>query len=77
MRAVDKIDRIYDFNVGQGGPIMRDKLWFFGSARAWSVNAPIADTFYVPQGDAGRLPGGTVAASRGSTISRSRARCSA
>ena len=50
LRAVDKIDRIYDFTVGQGGPIRRNKLWFFASARANSVNAPIADTFYVPQG---------------------------
>lgn len=52
LRAVDKIDRIYDFNFGQGGPIMRDKLWFFGSVRAWSVNAPIADVFY-PDGSQG------------------------
>lgn len=50
LRAVDKIERIYDFNFAQGGPIFRDKVWFFGSARAWSVNAPIADVFYVPQG---------------------------
>jgi hypothetical protein len=50
LRAVDKIDRIYDFTVGQGGPIRRNKLWFFVAARANSVNAPIADTFYVPQG---------------------------
>ncbi len=50
LRAVDKIDRIYDFNAALGGPIQRNKLWFFGSARAWSVNAPIADTFYVPSG---------------------------
>ena len=52
LRAVDRIDRIYDFNVGQGGPILRDKLWFFVSARAWSVNAPIADVFY-PDGSQG------------------------
>jgi hypothetical protein len=50
LRAADKIARIYDFNAGLGGPILRNKLWFFGSARAWSVNAPIADTFYVPAG---------------------------
>jgi hypothetical protein len=50
LRAVDKIDQIYDFNVGQGGPIKRNRLWFFASARAWSVDAPIADTFYVPAG---------------------------
>jgi hypothetical protein len=62
LRAVDKIERIYDFNVGQGGPIRRDKLWFYGSVRKWSVNAPIADTFYVP-------PGGTQAACQAGTIS--------
>src|SRR5256886_1589105 len=39
------IDRIYDFNVSEGGPVLRDRLWFFGTARQWSVNAPIAGTF--------------------------------
>jgi Carboxypeptidase regulatory-like domain/TonB-dependent Receptor Plug Domain len=52
LRAADKIERIYDFNFAEGGPILRDKLWFFGSARAWSVNSPIADTFY-PDGSQG------------------------
>ena len=46
LRAVGKVDRIYDFNAGQGGPILRDRLWFYASARAWSVDAPIADVFY-------------------------------
>ncbi len=50
LRAVDKIEHIYDINPAIGGPIKRDKLWFFASARFWGVNAPIADTFYVPTG---------------------------
>ena len=50
LRAVDKIERLYDFTFGQGGPIRRNKLWFFVAARANSVNNPIADTFYVPDG---------------------------
>jgi len=50
LRAADKIERIYDFNGSYGGPIKRDKLWFFASGRLNSVNAPIADTFYVPAG---------------------------
>jgi hypothetical protein len=50
VRAVDKIDKIWDFNFGLGGPILKDKLWFYGSARSWGVYAPIIDTFYVPQG---------------------------
>ncbi len=62
LRAVDKIQRIYDFNFGQGGPLKHDKLWFYASARKWSVNSPIADTFYVP-------PGGTQAACQAGTIS--------
>jgi hypothetical protein len=44
------IDRIYDFNLAAGGPIKRDKLWFFSSGRMWSVNAPVADTFVAPSG---------------------------
>ena len=39
------IDRIYDVNFSIGGPIKKDKLWFFTSFRKWSVNAPIAGTF--------------------------------
>ena len=39
------IERIYDFNFALGGPVKRDRLWFFTTARKWSVNAPIAGTF--------------------------------
>ena len=49
LRRAGGIDRIYDINAGIGGPIKRDKLWFFGSARAWSVDAPIANTFFTPE----------------------------
>jgi hypothetical protein len=27
------LDKVYDYNPGFGGPILRDKLWFFGTAR--------------------------------------------
>jgi hypothetical protein len=50
LRFVDKVDKIWDFNFGIGGPIVRDRLWFYGSARHWGVHTPIADTFYVPPG---------------------------
>jgi hypothetical protein len=29
------LKKLYDVSVGIGGPIVRDKLWFFGSARDW------------------------------------------
>ncbi len=28
-----KLDHVYDYNPGYGGPIMKDKLWFFVTAR--------------------------------------------
>jgi hypothetical protein len=50
LRAVDKITKIYEFSAGVGGPIKRDKIWYFAAGRLSGVHAPIADTFYVPQG---------------------------
>ena len=44
------VERIYDFNLAVGGPIKKDKLWFFTSGRMWSVDAPVADTFVPPSG---------------------------
>src|SRR6187402_2059781 len=38
-------DRIIDFTGTEGGPIMKDKLWFFASVRYFSVNNFIANTF--------------------------------
>lgn len=35
-----------DVNVAQGGPIVADKLWFFGSMRRWQVDKPITGSFY-------------------------------
>jgi len=38
------IDKIQDFTVGQGGPIRKDKLWFFASARDIRTNNFIGNT---------------------------------
>ena len=46
----DKISKIYDFNGSFGGPLKKDSLWFFTSARRWGVDAPIADTYFTPAG---------------------------
>jgi hypothetical protein len=55
--AVDKIDNFYEVNIEQGGPIMKDKLWFFGAFRRAHYDKPIANTFYVP-GSAASVPAG-------------------
>jgi hypothetical protein len=50
LRAADRIAKIYEFSGGFGGPVKRDKVWFFAAGRFSGVDAPIADTFYVPKG---------------------------
>ena len=47
--AVDKIDNFYEWNVEQGGPIIKNKLWFFGAFRRAKYDRPIANTFYTPE----------------------------
>ena len=48
--GVDKIDDFWEFNVEQGGPILKDKLWFYAAFRHARYDKPIANTFYTPAG---------------------------
>jgi hypothetical protein len=48
--AVDKIDNFYEVNIEEGGPIVKNKLWFFGAFRRAHYDKPIANTFNVPAG---------------------------
>jgi hypothetical protein len=50
VRAVDRVDNFYEFNAELGGPIMKDKLWFFGAYRKARYDKPIANTFDLPSG---------------------------
>jgi hypothetical protein len=43
--SVDQIGTYHDVDLTEGGPIKRDRLWFFGSGRLFTVNKPIASTF--------------------------------
>ncbi|HUQ86512.1 MAG TPA: carboxypeptidase regulatory-like domain-containing protein [Vicinamibacterales bacterium] len=45
LTAGNAIDRIIDYTASFGGPIKKDKVWFFTSARYFSVNNFIANTF--------------------------------
>jgi hypothetical protein len=40
------LHRLYDVNFSLGGPIVRDKLWFFFSGRHWAYNNYVANAFY-------------------------------
>jgi hypothetical protein len=50
VRVVDKIGTYRDIDVTLGGPIKKDRLWFFTSGRLFTVNKPIANAFWIPQG---------------------------
>src|SRR5947208_9951730 len=46
LKGGNRIDHIYDLNFGLGGPIMKDRLWFFASYRRFSTNDIVANAFY-------------------------------
>jgi hypothetical protein len=46
--GVDKIANFYEWNAEQGGPIAKDKLWFYGAFRHARYDKPIANTYITP-----------------------------
>jgi len=46
LRSPSQLDKIWDANLGMGGPIKRDRLWFFGTFRSTGSFLSISDTFY-------------------------------
>ncbi|HWW84207.1 MAG TPA: carboxypeptidase regulatory-like domain-containing protein, partial [Vicinamibacterales bacterium] len=40
------VQHVQDFNINVGGPIIRDRFWFFSTARHVSVDEGVANTFY-------------------------------
>ena len=45
-RAANAMDTMHDLNISVGGPVKRDRLWFFASIRHWGVNQTTANSFY-------------------------------
>ncbi len=44
--SVNTVHKIYDVNPSVGGPIVKDKVWFYLSLRAWSAQQYVAGMFY-------------------------------
>ncbi|HJZ77395.1 MAG TPA: TonB-dependent receptor [Vicinamibacterales bacterium] len=44
-KAQNRVDTVYDINGTLGGPVRRDRVWFFGTARRWSANNFLGNTF--------------------------------
>jgi hypothetical protein len=43
---VDEVQKIWDINPSIGGPIKRDKLWFYYTFRHWGVEKTKADSYF-------------------------------
>jgi hypothetical protein len=52
LQTPDAVSKIYDVNLSVGGPLKRDKLWFFGSYRNVGNDNIVANSFY-PDGRPG------------------------
>jgi len=44
-KAQNKVQSVYDFNGNLGGPMVRDRAWFFATFRRWSANNYLGNTF--------------------------------
>ena len=60
LTATPGISRIWDYDIGVGGPIVKDKLWFYQANRWWGgeefqpgayFNATVGGLFYTPEKD--------------------------
>jgi hypothetical protein len=68
VKLVDKIGTYDDTNATVGGPIAKDKLWYFGSIRLFTVDRPIANTFVSDGTPAGVLACANALAGRGGAL---------
>lgn len=68
VKSVDKIGTYNDTNFTVGGPIKKDAVWFFGSARFFIVNKPIANTYVSDGTKNGILQCANALAGRGGTL---------
>jgi len=46
LTTVNSLRQLWDLNPGFGGPIKRDKMWFYGSFRYWGSNVQFAGLYH-------------------------------
>jgi hypothetical protein len=46
LTSVNHVNQIYDVDPAFGGPIEKDRLWFYGSVRKWASEQYVAGIFY-------------------------------
>ena len=45
LTTVNPIEEVYDYNFTLGGPVLRDRLWFFTAHRIWGNSSKLAGVF--------------------------------
>lgn len=53
LRTGSRVAKITDFNIGVGGPVKRDKLWFFASWRRIATDSVIPGSYFSDTGEVG------------------------
>lgn len=53
LRTGAKVDKLTDFNVGVGGPVRHDRLWFFASWRRIATDSVIPGSYFAKTGEVG------------------------
>jgi hypothetical protein len=46
LTRINQVKKIYDLGVGVGGPIRKDRLWFFTAHRTWGSQEELAGVFF-------------------------------
>ena len=46
LETVNALAKVWDYNISLGGPIAKDRLWFFSSFRYWGSTNTIAGLYY-------------------------------
>ena len=46
LTAVDSVKTVWDVNPSFGGPIVKNRVWFFGSYRNWGTNSYVGGMYY-------------------------------
>jgi hypothetical protein len=44
--GIDTIERMWDIHPEFGGPVLQDRMWFYGHYRYWGADKKVADSFY-------------------------------
>ncbi len=46
LTRASSIQKIYDVGFGMGGPVVQNKLWFYGAVRSWGAVEELAGVFF-------------------------------